>query len=128
MFAVGVRHRLRAVHALQAQGGSEALPHAHDYNVEWSCGARGPRRERATPWTSPWRSAALAEICAEARRDGPERAALFASRPPSVENLAVYLAREMRACVAAPRRPVAGSRVTIWESEDAWASFAEEDA
>ena len=126
MFAVGVRHRLRAVHALQAQGGSEALPHAHDYRVEWSCGAPAlDARGYAVDISLAQRC--LAEICG--RLEGADLNGLpfFASRPPSVENLAVYLAREMRACVAA-EAAVAGSKVTIWESEDAWASFAEEGA
>ena len=126
MFTVGVRHRVRAVHSLPAQGGDEALPHAHDYLVEWSCSARSlDARGYAVDISLLQRC--LVELCG--RLEGVDLNGLpfFASRPPSVENLAVFLAGELRDCFGSAAA-VEGSRITIWESDDAWASFADSTA
>jgi 6-pyruvoyl-tetrahydropterin synthase len=124
MFEVGVRQRLRAVHSLPAQGGSEALPHGHDYVVEWSCRSRGLDEKGYAVDISLLQSC-LSGLCRKLEGADLNSLPFFASRAPSLENLAVFLAQELRGPVAGSR--LAGSRITIWESADAWASL-EEDA
>ena len=123
MFAVGVRHRLRALHSLEAQGGSEAFPHAHDYLVEWSCSA-GSLDARGYAVDIAEMRAFLAGLCGRLEGADLNGLAFFAARPPSVENLALFVASELRGCASSA--PLAASRVTVWESDDAWASWSEE--
>ncbi len=124
MFRAGVSNRLRAVHALPAQGGSEASPHAHEYVIEWSC-ATGALDANGYSVDISELKRCLNEVCSAL--DGADLNALpcFAARAPSVENLAVFVTGELRRLLASAASGVERSVVTIRESDDAWASYEE---
>ena len=124
MFRAGVKSRLRAVHALPREGGSEASPHAHDYVIEWSC-ATGALDEKGYSVDISELKRCLGEVCRAL--DGADLNALpfFSSRAPSVENVAVFVTSELRRLLGTAASGIGRSEITIWESEDAWASYEE---
>ncbi len=125
MFCAGVRHRLATVHALVSEGGSEASPHAHEYLVQWSC-ARPRLDEKGYSVDISLLKSCLAAVCASLEGSDLNSLPFFASRPPSVENLAVFLAGELRRALGASAAGITRCELTIWEADDAWASYAQD--
>jgi 6-pyruvoyl-tetrahydropterin synthase len=126
MYQVGIRDRFRAVHFLRGDFGEESLPHDHQYLVEWSCAA-----ERLDGNGFAVDIALMQELLAGllARLAGHSLNDLqfFRERQASVENLAAWLHRELEGGLEERGYPVENlreSRVVVWESDTAWASFS----
>ena len=124
MFTAGVKHRLRAIHTLAAEGGAEASPHAHDYVVGWSCETRDLNAKGYSVDISLLKQC-LGSLCRRLQDSDLNALPFFASRTPSVENLAVLLTGELRLCLGPAAADIARSELTIWEADEAWASYAE---
>jgi 6-pyruvoyltetrahydropterin/6-carboxytetrahydropterin synthase len=124
MFRAGVRNRLRAIHALPAEGGSEALPHSHDYVIEWSC-ATGALNEKGYAVDISALKRCLGQVCRAMEGADLNALPFFSARAPSLENLAVFVTAELRRLLGEGAAGIARSGLTIWESDDAWASYEE---
>ncbi len=125
MFSAGVKHGLRAIHRLAGAGAEEAVPHAHDYLVEWSCSA-AELDEHGYAVDIALLKRCLHELCVRLQDADLNGLPFFAQRPPSVENLAVFAATELRRCLGEAAQRIARSEITIWEADDAWASYSQE--
>jgi 6-pyruvoyltetrahydropterin/6-carboxytetrahydropterin synthase len=126
MFAAGVRDRLRAVHAL-ASDSAGATSHAHDYVIAWTCAAPA-LDDRGFAVDIAALATVLRDVCAALEGRDLNTLPFFASRQPSVENIAVFLSRELMAGLGSAGDPVVRSELTIWESPDAWATYVDERA
>jgi 6-pyruvoyl-tetrahydropterin synthase len=124
MFSAGVRRRFSAFHSLAAESGVEASPHAHDYAVFWTCSTE-ELSEKGYSVDISLLKRSLGSVCGGLEGSDLNRIPFFASRQPSVENLALYLTRELRAALGAAAAGITGSQVTVWEADDAWASYSE---
>lgn len=126
MFQAGVTRPLRARHALANASPEESVPHSHPYRVELICSSRTIDENGYSTDIAAMESAlehVLAAIDDVFLNDLP----WFADRPPSLENLACYLAETLRSELssrgAEPAEPL---ELRIWENEFAWAGYREE--
>jgi 6-pyruvoyltetrahydropterin/6-carboxytetrahydropterin synthase len=125
MFRTGVERVFTARHALRGDFGEESLPHTHPYRVEWIC--RTPTLDSNGFSVD---IALLESILESVLKDLDDRLLndlpFFEDRQPSLENLAVYLHRELGngfVRAGGTLEPVPAMEVKIWESESAWASY-----
>lgn len=125
MYAVAVRRELIARHFMTgADFGAENRLHSHRYLVEWRL--EGRELDRLGFLVDIDRIAAdLDAELSEFRDRTLNELACFGGRNPSVENLARILwealARRLGGGIKAER-----ARLTVWESDTAWAAY--EDA
>jgi 6-pyruvoyltetrahydropterin/6-carboxytetrahydropterin synthase len=125
MFQVGVRNRLRASHFLRGDFGEETQPHEHDYVLEWNCSTMALDENGFSV------DIALMEELLAATVGSLDGCLLndlefFRERQPSVENMARFVHRRLFDALEGRGYPVATilqSRIKIWESETAWASY-----
>jgi 6-pyruvoyltetrahydropterin/6-carboxytetrahydropterin synthase len=125
VFSAGIRDRLRAVHSLAGAGPDEAVSHAHDYVIGWSC-ATAQLDEHGYSVDIAHLKRCLADLCRRLQDTDLNGLPFFADRPPSVENLAVFAAAELRRSLGDAARRITRCEITVWETEDAWASYSED--
>jgi 6-pyruvoyltetrahydropterin/6-carboxytetrahydropterin synthase len=120
MFEVGVARTFHALHQLEVDDPAEAHEHSHDYRAEVV--ARGERLdENAMLVDLDLLSAAVSECLAELDSTDLGSVAALAGRNTTVETVAEYIWTRIRERVA-DGSGLAGLRVTLYESADAWAS------
>jgi 6-pyruvoyltetrahydropterin/6-carboxytetrahydropterin synthase len=124
MFRVGVVGRFSILHFLVGDFGDEAVPHRHDYRVEWSFAARELDANHFAVNIAAMESVlerTLERYGETLLNDLP----FFRDRHPSVELTAEFLLGElvlgMREAGEA-LEGIASTEVKIWETETAWAS------
>ena len=120
MFEVGVARTFHALHQLEIDNPTESHEHSHDYLAEVV--ARGERLdENAMLVDLDLLAAALSDCLAELDSADLGSLAALAGRNTTVETVAEYIWTQVRENVA--HGPgLAGLRVTVFESADAWAS------
>lgn len=126
MFATGVRRNLNARHFLAGDFGEESVPHSHPYEVEVVCRS-GALDSNGFSTDIAAIEAALEEVLGAIDDVLLNDLPFFRHRQPSLENLAVYLAAQMRRGLAArSAEPSLPLEIRIAESPTAWASFTEQ--
>lgn len=124
MYAVAVRREVTASHFMVGGDfGAEGLPHPHRYLVEWRL--EGRKLDRFGFIADIDRVAALLEETLS-RLQGRTLNALaeFEGLNPSIENLARVLWEKLARGLTAPG--IERTRVTVWESDSAWAAYEAE--
>jgi 6-pyruvoyltetrahydropterin/6-carboxytetrahydropterin synthase len=120
MFEVGVARTFHALHQLEGADPSESHEHSHDYRAELV--ARGERLdENAMLVDLDLLGAALSECLAELDTADLGTLVAFADRNTTVETVAEHIWAHVRDRVA-HASALAGLRVTVYESADAWAT------
>ena len=120
MFRTGIRKKFTARHALRGDFGTESTEHTHEYLVEWIV-----RRNSLDV------NGFATDISLMDRTLGKTLAAIddrclndldyFHSKQPSLENLAIFLAKKLDdSSVPGTEEPMI---VRIWESDTAWAEY-----
>jgi len=120
MFEVGVARTFHALHQLETEDPGPGHEHGHDYRAEVV--ARGERLdENAMLVDIDLLGAALSECLAELDSMDLGSLPAFAGRTTTVETVAEHIWTHVGGRLA--RSPaLAGLRVTVHESADAWAS------
>src|SRR5689334_15741328 len=123
MFEVGVSTTFQASHRLHGDFGPAAQAHSHDYRVEARVSG-GALQADGTLLDITLMQTALAEQVDALSGRSLNNIAELDTRNPTAEVLAQYLWQK----VAARLRAGAAShlRVTVWESDEAFASFADD--
>jgi 6-pyruvoyltetrahydropterin/6-carboxytetrahydropterin synthase len=120
MFEVGVARTFHALHQLEAADPAESHEHSHDYRAEVV--ARGERLdENAMLVDLDLLGAALSECLAELDSTDLGSLAAFVGRNTTVETVAEHVWAHVTDRLA-HASALAGLRVTVYESADAWAS------
>ena len=120
MFEVGVARTFHALHQLEAEDPAATHEHSHDYRAEVV--ARGERLdENAMLVDLDLLGAALADCLAELDSVDLDDLAAFAGRNTTVETVAEHIWTHVLDRMGRPSA-LAGLRVTVYESADAWAS------
>ena len=120
MFEVGVARTFHALHQLEAEDPAASHEHSHDYRVEVV--ARGERLdENAMLVDLDLLGAALSECLTELDAVDLGSLAAFEGRNTTVETVAEHIWTHVRDRMALASG-LAGLRVTVFESPDAWAS------
>jgi 6-pyruvoyltetrahydropterin/6-carboxytetrahydropterin synthase len=120
MFEVGVARTFHALHQLETEDPAANHEHSHDYRAEVV--ASGERlNEDAMLVDLDLLGAALSECLAELDSVDLGSLAAFAGRSTTVETVADHIWTHVRDRLA-PGSAIAGLRVTVYESPDAWAS------
>jgi 6-pyruvoyltetrahydropterin/6-carboxytetrahydropterin synthase len=120
MFEVGVARTFHALHQLEAEDPDASHEHSHDYRAEVV--ARGERLdEDAMLVDLDLLGAALSACLAELDAVDLGRLAAFAGRNTTVETVAEHIWTHVRDGLASAPQ-LAGLRVTVYESADAWAT------
>jgi len=120
MYEVGVARTFHALHQLEAEGPGDHDEHSHDYRAEVV--ARASELDESSMVVDlDLLAAAVAECLSEL--DSVELDALpaFAGRNTTVETVADHVWHHVRERLGPPST-LAGLRVTVYESPDAWAS------
>ena len=120
MFEVGVARTFHALHQLEAEEGSAIHEHSHDYRCEVV--VRGAELdENAMLLDLDALGAAVTDCLAELDAADLDTLPAFAGRSTTVETVAEHVWDHVRDLLA-PASSLAGMRVTVYESADAWAS------
>jgi 6-pyruvoyltetrahydropterin/6-carboxytetrahydropterin synthase len=120
MFEVGVARTFHALHQLEADDPAASHEHSHDYRAEVV--ARGERlNEDAMLVDLDLLGAALSECLLELDSVDLGSLAAFAGLNTTVETVADHIWTHVRDRLARAST-LAGLRVTVYESADAWAS------
>ena len=120
MFEVGVARTFHALHQLEAEDPAATHEHSHDYRAEVV--ARGEHLdENAMLVDLDLLGAALADCLAELDSVDLDDLAAFAGRNTTVETVAEHIWTHVLDRMGRPSA-LAGLRVTVYESADAWAS------
>ena len=120
MFEVGVARTFHALHQLEADDPAATHEHSHDYRAEVV--ARGEHLdENAMLVDLDLLGAALSECLAELDSADLGSLVAFAGRNTTVETVAEHIWTHVRDRLGLASA-VAGLRVTVYESGDAWAS------
>jgi 6-pyruvoyltetrahydropterin/6-carboxytetrahydropterin synthase len=120
MFEVGVARTFHALHQLEAEDPGASHAHSHDYRAEVV--ARGERLDDDAMLVDlDLLGAALTECLAELDTVDLGSLAAFAGKNTTVETVAEHIWIHVRERLA-DASGIAGLRVTVFESADAWAS------
>ncbi len=120
MFEVGVARTFHALHQLEADDPGASHEHSHDYRAEVV--ARGEQLDQNAMLVDiDALGAALAACLAELDAADLGTLAAFEGQATTVERVAEHVWSHVRELLAAPSG-LAGLRVTVYESADAWAS------
>ena len=120
MFEVGVARTFHALHQLEVDDPAASHEHSHDYRAEVV--ARGERLdENAMLVDLDLLGAALSECLVELDSVDLDSLAAFAGRNTTVETVAEHIWTHVRDRLGRSSA-LAGLRVTVYESADAWAS------
>lgn len=111
-----------ASHFLRGDFGEENLVHSHNYQVELRVLCPRLDENGFAADISLMEKVLETEL---ARLDGTvlNKLDFFSSRQASLENLCVYLWKNVRSSGVVPK-DAAGLELRIWEHEHAWASYA----
>jgi len=121
MYRVGLRRGFIAQHVFDVPG-PEGVVHSHPYLVELEI--VGEELDARGYLVDLDRMAEVLRDALEQLRDRVlNELPAFRHRPPSVENLARTVWEMTVPQLAVPGQR--GARVTVWESEEAWASYEE---
>ena len=119
-YALTVKSSFSAAHRLPEYEGNCEKLHGHNWQVEVTVESdRIDTRGMALDFRVM--KAALAEVLSRLDHKYLNEVPPFDGENPSSENIARYLFGEMEANIPPPARL---SRVTVWESEDAWAEYS----
>ncbi len=122
MFTIGVREEFSAAHFHSGAAERCRRIHGHNYRVEAEIGSRrlrknmvidfGEARRALKTALAPWDHRVLNEV-----KD-------FAEHEPTTENISRLLFEKM-----AGQFPGPGTlrKITVWETDDCWASYGEEE-
>lgn len=125
MFEVGVVGHFEAAHRLRGNFGPATRRHGHTYRVEVS--ARGHTlRPDGTLFDITRLQEALREVTGSLHYQDLDELAELADQNTTAETLAHHIFERIATRVAAPDLTWLGVR--LWESPDAYASYAEEFA
>jgi 6-pyruvoyltetrahydropterin/6-carboxytetrahydropterin synthase len=120
MFEVGVARTFHALHQLEVEDSDASHEHSHDYRAEVV--VRGERLdEDAMLVDLDLLGAALSECLAELDSADLGSLVAFAGRNTTVETVAEHIWTYVRDRLGRAS-VLAGLRVTVYESADAWAS------
>jgi 6-pyruvoyl-tetrahydropterin synthase len=120
MFEVGVARTFHALHQLEVEDSDTSHEHSHDYRAE--AVVRGERLdEDAMLVDLDLLGAALSECLAELDSADLGSLVAFAGRNTTVETVAEHIWTHVRDRLGRAS-VLAGLRVTVYESADAWAS------
>ena len=120
MFEVGVARTFHALHQLEAEDPAATHEHSHDYRAEVV--ARGEHLdENAMLVDLDLLGAALTECLVELDSVDLDSLAAFAGQNTTVETVAEHIWTHVRDRLDLASA-LAGLRVTVYESADAWAS------
>ena len=120
MFEVGVARTFHALHQLEAEDPAASHEHSHDYRAEVV--ARGERLDENSMLVDlDLLGAALSECLAELDSVDLGSLAAFAGQNTTVETVAEHIWTHVRERLG-DASALAGLRVTVFESADAWAS------
>ncbi len=115
-----VRSSFSAAHRLPEYEGNCERLHGHNWQVEMTVESEAlDSRGMALDFREM--KAALAEILSRLDHKYLNEVPPFDRRNPSSENIARYIFEEVEGKIPPPVRT---SRVTVWESEDAWAEYS----
>lgn len=119
-YALTVRSSFSAAHRLPEYEGNCERLHGHNWHVELTVESDAlDSRGMALDFREM--KAALAEILSRLDHKYLNEVPPFDRRNPSSENIARYIFEEVEGKIPPPVRT---SRVTVWESEDAWAEYS----
>ncbi len=119
-YALTVRSSFSAAHRLPEYEGNCERLHGHNWRVEITVES-GRLDSRGIALDFREMKTALGDVLARMDHRCLNEVPPFDVRNPSSENIARYIFDEMERKV---RTPVRLSRVTVWESEDAWAEYS----
>lgn len=124
LFTLTVRSSFAAAHRLREYAGNCERLHGHNWQVEATVeSATLDGRGMAVDFRAI--KGALGEVLAELDHRYLNEVPPFDAENPSSENIARYLFGRMAGRIPPPARL---SRVTVWESDDARAEYAEDPA
>ena len=122
MYEVGVIATFSATHQLHGDFGPSSLLHGHDYRIEVRCAGPALQQDGTLLDITVVQAAVRGVTDSLAGRSLNELAELDA-RNPTAEVLASYICQ----CLASSLAGLASRlSVTVWESPDAFASFAQD--
>src|SRR3954454_24085692 len=120
MFEVGVARTFHALHQLEAEDPAAGHEHSHDYRAEVV--ARGEQLDQNAMLVDiDALGAALAACLAELDAADLGTLAAFEGQATTVERVAEHVWSHVHELLGAPSG-LAGLRVTVYESTEAWAS------
>lgn len=119
-FALTVRSSFSAAHRLAEYEGNCERLHGHNWQVEITVESE-ELDSRGMALDFRVMKSALGEILSRMDHKYLNEVPPFDGLNPSSENIARHIYEEMEGKIAAPVRL---SRVTVWESEDAWAEYS----
>ena len=119
MFEVGVARTFHALHQLEAEDPDASHEHSHDYRAEVV--ARANASTRTPCWSTSTSSGRHWRNASRSSTPSISEPAAFADRNTTVETVAEHIWTHVRDRLARPSG-LAGLRVTVYESADAWAS------
>lgn len=120
MFEVGVARSFHALHQLEAEDPAASHEHSHDYRAEVV--VRGERlAENGMLLDLDALGAAVSTCLDELDSADLDTLPAFSGENTTVEMVAEHIWEHVRALLG-PSSPLAGLRVTVHESADAWAS------
>ena len=115
-----VRSSFSAAHRLPEYEGNCERLHGHNWQVEMTVESEA-LDARGMALDFRVMKAALGEILSRMDHKYLNEVPPFDCRDPSSENIARYIFEEVEGKIPPPVRL---SRVTVWESEDAWAEYS----
>jgi len=118
-YALTVRSSFSAAHRLREYEGNCERLHGHNWQVEITVESE-ELDSRGMALDFRVMKSALGEILSHMDHKCLNEVPPFDDRNPSSENIARHIFDEMEGKIAPPVRL---SRVTVWESEDAWAEY-----
>jgi 6-pyruvoyl-tetrahydropterin synthase len=127
MFQAGVKKKFLARHFLRGDFDEETVAHSHDYLVYWRV-ATEDLDENGFSVDIALMEELLEGFLAEHKEKLLNDLPFFHNRQASVENTALYLHRKLSEGLeqhGVDPKPFIEMEVTIWESEEAWASYTE---
>ena len=119
-YALTVRSSFSAAHRLREYEGNCERLHGHNWQVEITVESEELDSQGMALDFRVMKSS-LGEILARMDHKYLNEVPPFDDRNPSSENIARHIFDEMEGNIAPPVRL---SRVTVWESEDAWAEYS----
>ena len=119
-YALTVRSSFSAAHRLPEYEGNCERIHGHNWQVEITVESEA-LDSRGMALDFRVMKSALNEILSRLDHKYLNEVPPFDGRNPSSENIAHHIFEEMEGKIPSPVRL---SRVTVWESEDAWAEYS----
>lgn len=122
MYEVSVRRQFSAAHCLSDVGGKCEELHGHNFTIEVSVAGRN-LDDHGLLLDFRLLKAWIDECLEELDHHHLNEVRAFQGINPSAENIARHLHVQLSAMAA--ERDLVVSRVTVWESDNAWVSYTE---